>query len=74
LTRCVTQCYVTYKFMTLVPKINKNNLRQLSWKRGFHGVSGVAIAIGRSRVTVHRAVKNPERYGPTMEKLKRVLL
>jgi hypothetical protein len=57
-----------------VEKINKKNLRRLAWQRGFHGVAGVAQAIGRSRTTVHRAVRWPDQYAPTMEKLKEVLL
>ncbi len=60
--------------MARVSKINKKNLRQLSWRRGYHGVSGVARAIGRSRVTVHRAMNFPGRYGPTIKKLEEVLL
>ena len=60
--------------MTPRPKINKSNLQQLAWKRGYRGVTGVAKAIGKSRVTVHRAVRWPDQYGPTMEKLSEVLL
>ena len=60
--------------MTARPKINKNNLRLLAWRRGFHGVTGVAKAIGRSRVTVHRAMTNPTRFTPTVKKLEEVLL
>lgn len=60
--------------MTPVPEINKKNLRKLAWQRGFHGVTGVALVIGKSRVTVHRAVKNPGQYRPTMKKLREVLL
>lgn len=60
--------------MTRSSTINKKNLRQLAWKRGYHGVSGVAKAIGRSRVTVHRAMNHPNRYSPTIKKLEAVLL
>jgi len=60
--------------MPRVSKINKKNLRSLCWRRGYEGVSAVAAAIGRSRTTVHRAVKNPGRYGPTISKLQEVLL
>jgi hypothetical protein len=60
--------------MARVSRINKKNLRLLAWKRGFHGVSGVARAIGRSRVTVHRAMNHPARYSPTIKKLEGVLL
>jgi len=60
--------------MTPAAKINKHNLRLLAWRRGYHGVTGVARAIGKSRVTVHRAVSDPHRYSPTMKKLAEVLL
>lgn len=60
--------------MRQTAKINKHNLRQLAWQRGFEGVTGVAQAIGKSRVTVHRAVSNPSRYKPTMKKLSEILL
>ena len=60
--------------MRQTAKINKHNLRQLAWQRGYHGVTGVARAIGKSRVTVHRAVSNPSRFSPTMKKLAEVLL
>ncbi len=60
--------------MTHLAEINKRNLRRLAWQRGYHGVTGVAAAIGKSRVTVHRAVKNPSRFKPTMKKLREVLL
>lgn len=54
--------------------INKKNLRKLAWQKGFAGVSGVAKAIGKSRVTVHRAVNNPHRYGPTIRAMEKILL
>lgn len=60
--------------MTGRKKINKYNLRQLAWRRGFEGVTGLARAIGKSRVSVHRAVNEPHRYKPTMKKLAEVLL
>lgn len=60
--------------MAHVTEINKQNLRQLAWKRGFHGVSGLAKSIGRSRVTLHRAVRWPDQYAPTMRAIKKALL
>lgn len=41
------------------------NLRQRAWAAGFRGVAGLAAAIGRSRVSVYRAIRNPSRFGPT---------
>lgn len=60
--------------MTPKAKITKKNLRMLCWQRGYHGVTGVARAIGKSRFTVHRAVENPSRYSPTIKQLQEVLL
>lgn len=53
--------------------VNAKNLRRLCWKNDFHGIAGLARAIGRSRVTVHRAVVNPQRFGPTYELIKKAL-
>ena len=55
-------------------KITTSNLRRLAWKNGFDGVVGLARAIGRSKVTVYRAVKRPHHFGPTVRKLREVLL
>ena len=60
--------------MTPKTKITKKNLRLLCWQAGYHGVAGVARAIGKDRATVHRAVSNPRRYGPTVKQLLEVLL
>lgn len=54
-------------------KIKPENLERLCWVAGFEGVSGLARHIKRHRVTVHRAVKNPEQYGPTFRKIEEVL-
>lgn len=54
--------------------VNKKNLRQLCWKKGFHGVTGFAAHIKRSRVTVHRAVTNPRRFSPTFKLIEEILL
>ena len=53
--------------MTRPDKITTKNLRRLAWSRGFHGVSGLARGIGKSRVAVYSAVKNPGRFSPTMK-------
>lgn len=58
----------------MTTKVNKTNLRMLCWKRGYHGVTGLAKAIGKSRVTVHRAVSNPSRFGPTVKLIEKSLL
>ena len=55
-------------------KVNSKNLRVLCWKRGFHGVTGFAKAIGRSPVTVHRAVRWPDQFGPTIKLIEERLL
>jgi hypothetical protein len=55
-------------------KVNKKNLRKLCWMRGYHGVEGFARTIGRARTTLHRAVNNPERFGPTIALIEKHLL
>jgi hypothetical protein len=55
-------------------KVNEKNLRELAWKAGYRGVVGLAKAMNKSRVTVHRAAKRPKRYGPTYQKLEELLL
>lgn len=55
-------------------KVNKKNLRQLCWKKGYAGVSGLAKAIGRNRCVIHHAVSNPGRYQPTIRLLEKILL
>jgi hypothetical protein len=52
-----------------IQQITASNLERLSWSRGFDGVPGLADHIGRARVTVWRAVANPQRFGPTYQKL-----
>lgn len=54
-------------------KVNQKNLRTLCWKRGFHGVSGLAQKIGRNRITVHRAVRWPDQFGPTYRLIEEAL-
>lgn len=50
-----------------------NNLASLSWKTGYRGVSGLARAINRNRVTVYAAIRNPQRYAPTYRLIARAL-
>lgn len=56
-----------------VNQVTPKNLRILCWQRGFHGVVGLANAIGRSRVTVHRAVSTPDQFGPTYRLIQEAL-
>jgi hypothetical protein len=51
-------------------QLNPRTLKILAWRAGHHGVSGLARHLGRSRETLHRAVRNPERYGPTVAAIK----
>ena len=46
-------------------KLSEKNLTELAWKNGFRGATGLAQAIGKNRVTLYKAVRNPKRYGPT---------
>ena len=55
-------------------KINTGNLRRLCWARGFEGVAGLAKALGKSRVTIHRAAKRPGLFGPTYKLMEEALL
>lgn len=55
-------------------KVNKENLRQLCWKRDYHGVSGIARALGVHRTTIHRAVRFPQKFANTYQKIEKALL
>lgn len=52
--------------------ITKDNLKKKCWKLGM-SVKGLADKIGKSRVTVHRAVKKPNQFGPTYRDICEVL-
>lgn len=52
-------------------RITPRELRRLAHVRGYDGVAGLARRIGRSRQTVYRALRNPERFGPTVELIRR---
>lgn len=53
-------------------KIKPGNLKTLCWARGM-SVADLASKIGRHRVSVHRAVKNPAQNAPTFAKIQEVL-
>lgn len=58
------------QIMPLSEKVNRekpgtHNLVSLCWAAGFPGVSGLARHINRNRVTVWRAVRWPDQFGPT---------
>lgn len=54
--------------------ITPKNLKRLAYLNGFDGVSGLAASIGRSRVTLWRALRNPTRYRPTVLALQKRLV
>lgn len=54
-------------------KVTSENLRRLCWARGYRGIPDLAARIGRNRVTVWRAVKNPKQYAPTYKKIAEAL-
>ena len=47
------------------PQITKESIQALAWGAGFKGVPGLARAIKRHRITVWRAVRLPDQFGPT---------
>ena len=47
------------------PQITKESIQALAWGAGFKGVPGLARAIKRHRITVWRAVRWPDQFGPT---------
>lgn len=53
--------------------VDSRNLRALCWARGFRGIPGLAKHIGRSRVTVWRAARRPDQFGPTYAKMLKAL-
>lgn len=55
------------------PELTTDNLCELCWRAGYRGVVGLANSIGRSRVTVHRAVRWPDQFGPTLQLIKKAL-
>ena len=50
-----------------------DTLNQRAWAAGFRGVAGLAKHVGRHRVTLHNAVRYPERYGPTVAAIEEAL-
>lgn len=59
--------------MPVVDIIDAKDLPRLAWLNGYRGVTGLAKAIGRHRVTVHQAAKNPNKYKPTHRAITRAL-
>lgn len=59
--------------MSAVLEIDPENLARLAWLNGHKGVAGLSRAVGKHRVTIYRAVKQPKRYGPTFRAIKRAL-
>lgn len=57
-----------------VKRVTSENLRRLCWARGYRGIPGLADAIGRSRVTIWRAVRHPNRFTPTYTLIEKALL
>jgi len=53
-------------------KVNLKNLKRLCWQRGI-SVKELARRIGRSRMNVYRAVKEPHRFKPTYQLLEEAL-
>lgn len=53
-------------------RLTRRTLRHLARKR-FGGVSGLAAFIGRNRVTVYSALRDPDRYGPTLAAIRAAL-
>lgn len=58
----------------LPDRLGPDTLRRLSAAHGFNSVAELARSIGRSRVTVWRAVRWPDQYGPTVRLLEDILL
>lgn len=54
-------------------KLTAKNLRKLAWINGHDGVTGLSRHVGKSRVTVWRAVRNPRRFGPTYAAIEKAL-
>lgn len=57
-----------------IPELSSSTLRELCWRAGYSGVVGLARHLGRSRVTIHRAVRWPDQFGPTYELIRKALL
>lgn len=53
-------------------RLTRRTLRHLARKR-FGGVAGLAAHIGRNRVTVYSALRDPARYGPTLAAIRDAL-
>lgn len=54
-------------------KVTAANIVELSWQRGFRGVTALAKHIDRNPVTVWKAVRWPDQFGPTYQKIEEAL-
>jgi len=54
-------------------KINTKNLTELCWRKGFRGVPALARHVKRARSTIWRAVRWPDQFGPTYQKIQEAL-
>jgi hypothetical protein len=59
--------------MAATQRITARNLAQLAWAAGHRGVTGLAKSIRRHRVTVYRAVREPNRHRPTFRAIHKAL-
>lgn len=59
--------------MAEIRKVDKKNLRTLAWKRGFRGVVGLAKKMKVSRVSLHRAVNQPNTFKPLYRRIEKIL-
>lgn len=48
-----------------VKTVTRENLKARAWRAGYDGVNGLAKHIGRHPVTVHKAIRWPDQFGPT---------
>lgn len=53
--------------------LSRRNLSRLAHAKGFRGVAGLARRLGRNRVTLYQALKNPNRYKPTVKAMQEAL-
>lgn len=59
--------------MAVPHQITTENIQRLAFVAGYKGVADLARSLRRNRVTVWRAVKDPQRYGPTFSAIKKAL-
>ncbi len=54
--------------------LTTKTLKKIAGLNGFTGVAELAREIGCHRVTLYSALRQPDRYGPTVKKLNKQLL